>query len=491
MDGGDGFSCMCDGEWEGPLCATSTRGRLEWVSHVDASNTAAFLGAAVLPSGEVVAAGEFKGLLTFGGNATFSFGSTGTFDTFMVSVGADGSAGWLSKGGGSSGDDAFEAVGVASSGEVFVTGGGGSTNIFASSINDGPSIRSGPFVARYNPADGVVVRVHGIDCFFPAAGRAVLGLADGGSIVAGEYFDYMIFERYTADEATMDATSLYDVFLARFDAQEELVWARSMVDWAGMDTEPVGSDRLWGAVRGAGGKTLLTGTFDDTLFLDVVPRVASPDGSDGFVMAIDDDGTLDWGATFGGPGVDLALDIAAFTTGFAVVGTVEDVATFGQGETNETMLGTADETTGFVARFDDDGELLWAQPIEADNTVAIAKIVARADNGFYVAGHHRGTLTFAPGTAEATTVSSGPAFNSGFLASYAADGMLEWVRAIPAYGDSDVRVGDVLVRPGGGPVVVGETTGGATFGPGEPGEVVLIPSTLDTVREPFVAAFAP
>jgi len=184
-------------------------------------------------------------------------------------------------------------------------------------------------------------------------------------------------------------------------------------------------------------------------------------------VAADDDGTVLVAGYYGGP------------------------ATFGAGEPAETTLSA---TAGlFVARYRSDCTLVWVRSVDgaengADGNNDGLGITVRGGI-IYVAGSFVGSVTFGPGETNQTalTTTSG----DGFLARYAADGSLIWVRR--ASGTGGVQATGVAVSPTDGSVYISGWVhdGQATFGAGEPGEATVgsPPTPPYIVRTLYVARY--
>jgi len=84
--------------------------------------------------------------------------------------------------------------------------------------------------------------------------------------------------------------------------------------------------------------------------------------SDVFVARYDGNGLLLWAKQAGSSQEDSGLDIAVSASGrSSVTGYFKRTATFGSGELQETSLISAGADDIFVARYDDNGLLLWAR----------------------------------------------------------------------------------------------------------------------------------
>ena len=81
-----------------------------------------------------------------------------------------------------------------------------------------------------------------------------------------------------------------------------------------------------------------------------------------FIARYNPDGTLEWSKRAGGTGNDYGVGCTLLSDNTVVItGWIRDLATFGQGESNETVLTSAGSDDIFIARYNSDGLLLWAK----------------------------------------------------------------------------------------------------------------------------------
>jgi cysteine-rich repeat protein len=202
-------------------------------------------------------------------------------------------------------------------------------------------------------------------------------------------------------------------------------------------------------------------------------------------------GALRWVVTAGGPHADGVGDIAAWPDGsFVLGGLFRDAATFGRGEEYETILEAVAYADGFVARYRDDGSLVWARGF-GSTWADIVRVVAPAEDAVFAAGTVQGITVFGAGEPSETTIGREgtftiPEMGIGFLARLAPDGALTWVEGTVGIDCEGIRG---LVRLSDGSIVVfGEMMGTTTFGCGRPDETTLVQDG-EYVDHMFLARF--
>lgn len=285
---------------------------------------------------------------------------------------------------------------------------------------------------------------------------------------------------YRSRTALILAVSFFIAFISvsvptLVQAEGELIWAKR----AG------GSEHDWGFGIAAlsGGGALVTGRFSDTAVFGageigeatLISGGIGPLYSDIFVAKYNPDGTLAWAKRAGGGGQNWGEGVSVLPDGGAfVTGKFVRSATFGPGETNETVLdsqGELDSDDIFVARYNPDGTLAWAKQAGLNGNGWGMSIAVLPEGSSFVTGWFSGTATFGPGEPGQTLLTS---FGSSdiFVAKYNSDGTLAWVKQ--AGNASGWGWGySIVVLSDGSAFITGRIYQWVTFGPGEGGETTL------------------
>jgi hypothetical protein len=166
-----------------------------------------------------------------------------------------------------------------------------------------------------------------------------------------------------------------------------------------------------------------------------------------------------------------------------VTGDYCGAATFGAGETNETVLTSVAETCDiFVARYDEGGRLAWVRSIGGTGWDYAGRVAPAPDGGLRVTGMFAGQATFGAGGAQPTVLTSAGTLD-GYVANYDAAGALIWVRQIA--GEAMDSAVDAVVLDDGSTILLGSFTGAATLGLGQVHETAL---TADGPGDPEIVA---
>lgn len=222
-----------------------------------------------------------------------------------------------------------------------------------------------------------------------------------------------------------------DLFVARYTAGGELVWARPF----GAASDQVGSHVVGDAV----GNTYVTGHFKGALTVGEPLETPDPDGTDILLFKVDPQGAPVWARHFGGQFDERGHRLALAPDGDVVLlGEAYGSLDLGGGEVEIECC----TWSHFVARYDPDGGFEWATPLGQSSQYFEIEGLSVADDGGIYAGSYLVSLT-----------------------KLGADGAVAWTHALPT-----VTVRDVAATPGGGVLITGEVPMGTPvdFGDGQP-----------------------
>jgi hypothetical protein len=221
------------------------------------------------PDGSFVVTGTFEGSAVFD-TATprpTVLNAGGTFDTdiFLARYERNGSLVWVTSAGGPA-PDVAPAVATTPGGDIVLTGTFEDYAVFGAwggprmEIQACSSIDRDVFIARYR-GNGTVAWVRNATGIDIDQGLGVAAFLDGSVMVTGSFTDRITFAPGTANEVELTAQNRFesDAFLARYDRNGNLAWAR----------QTRGSDGVEGIAVAAipGGSCVLAGTFTTSITL--------------------------------------------------------------------------------------------------------------------------------------------------------------------------------------------------------------------------------
>ena len=207
------------------------------------------------------------------------------------------------------------------------------------------------------------------------------------------------------NETTLTSPGSFDIFVAKYDASGDLVWAKR----AGGTS----NDQGRGIAVDGSGNSFVTGSFQDPATFGPgetnETTLTSAGGSDIFVAKYDASGDLVWAKRAGGTSFESGRGIAVDGSGTSYVTGFFDVsATFGPGETNETTLASAGSVDIYVAKYDASGDLVWAKRAGGPDPFGDSGrgIAVDGSGNSYVTGFFYGLATFGPVETNETTLTS-------------------------------------------------------------------------------------
>jgi hypothetical protein len=176
--------------------------------------------------------------------------------------------------------------------------------------------------------------------------------------------------------------------------------------------------------------------------------------SDPLILKTYDDNVRGWVQGPGGPSWDEARGIASDRHGGAfAVGDFTDSMRIAGG----TILSAGGRTDGFVARYDQNGEALWARPVGGPEGDQLFDVASDAAGNVFVIGSVKGAVDIDRDGTVDVDVAGASAF---LLASFDPDGRLRWARA--SGGPATVVGRAIAIGPGD------EIYIGAHYGNGAP-----------------------
>lgn len=261
---------------------------------------------------------------------TISFGSitltnAGLGDIFLAKYDGNGNVLWAKSAGGTFWDSP-SSVSADANGNVFVTGSFGSLATFGSttltSTNGGTD---DIFLAKYD-ATGNVLWVKSAGGIYADYGSSVSTDANGNVFLTGSFQSPTIIFGSTTINYTN--TGNYNVFLAKYDANGNVLWAKSA---SGTKAGGVG----YSASTDVSGNVFVTGMFYSSAitFGPITLINSDPSGNiqDIFIVKYDANGNVLWAKSAGGAGSDIGYSICADANGnvFVTGGFLSPSITFG------------------------------------------------------------------------------------------------------------------------------------------------------------------
>jgi len=388
------------------------------------SNSSLASSVAVDASGNAFVAGYFVApSITFGSTTLISAGSE---NIFLAKYDAVGNVLWAKSAGGIK-NDCATSVAVDASGNIYVAG------IFQSpTITFGSTIlmNLGVFniyLAKYDTIGNVLWAKSAGGTGLKEVSSIALD-ASGNIYVTGEFRNAPI----TFDSITLTNVGYNDMFLAKYDAVGNVLWAKS----AG----GTGSDGACSVSVDASGNAFVAGYFQDPSITFGSTTLTSAGSLDIFLAKYDAVGNVLWAKSAGDTSADMAYSVAIDVSGnIYVSGAFESpTITFGS-----TILKNAGFSNTFLAKYDATGNELWAKSADSSSIDGIIRSITIDAFGYiYAIGYFKSpTITLGP-----FTLTNAGSQNI-FLAKYDALGNVLWAKC--AGGTSSDDAGSVTADASG------------------------------------------
>jgi len=371
-------------------------------------------------------------------------------------------------------------------GNVYVTGslqgtadfdpGPGVTNLSSTGGRD-------VFVAKYSKAGALVWArdLPGAGAGSVAQGGAVAVDATGDVFLTGSYTGTVNFDPNAADPAATFTSPQNgnDVFLAKFDPNGALLWARDAAGTAGAIDEGYAL-----AVDGSG-DVAAAGSFQNSVAFGATTLTARG-GFDGFVTKLSASGQFLWASATAGSGSSVAQ-----AEGLTFDGSGDTVATgIFAGAVNFNPSGAAANLTSagstdiFVQKLDPSGNVLWAESVGSPDVDEGAGVAADASGNLYVTGTFAMTANFNPAAGPAVNLTAG-GFEDAFLMKLSPSGQLAWAKDLSVSQYSAARGTGVGLDGSGHVFVAGYFQNSITLDPAAAGATLAGAGGFDV----FVAQY--
>ncbi|MBS4027701.1 MAG: SBBP repeat-containing protein [Ignavibacteriales bacterium] len=360
---------------------------------------------------------------------TTTLTSHGSYDMFTVKYDASGNVAWAKRSGGTDADFGY-SIALDTGGNSFVTGRFNSHIItFGTTTltnHDNSGNYSDMFTVKYD-ASGNVMWAKSAGGTNSDDAYSITVDANGNSFVTGNFSSAAI----TFGTTTITNNGSYDMFIVKYNATGNVVWAKS----AGGTNYDNGS-RI--AVD-ANGNSFVTGWFQSSTitFGTTTLTNSSSDTADMFVVKYDASGNVVWAKSAGGTNSDYGYGIAVDANGNSLLTGYfrSPTITFGTTTLTNSSSDTADI---FIVKYDTSGDVVWARSAGGTNSDIGSGIAVGANGGSLLTGYFRSsTITF--GTTTLTNHGSADIF----IVKYDVSGNVAW--ATSAGGtNSDIGWGIAL-----------------------------------------------
>jgi len=298
--------------------------------------------------------------------------------------------------------------------------------------------------------------------------RAIALGTDNDFYITGYYNNTSTFGRDEEKESVLEpfGETESDIFIAKYLDNGNHIWSIR----AGGENDDEGKD----ITSSADGSLYITGFFEGTAaFGDNETTLKSSGKSDIFIAKYNKEGDFLWATGGGGQENDEGNSIAVSPDNTIVVaGTLAGQAVFGDGEASETTL----RRGFFITKYDSSGVLLWARGNGQDGVASANSVAVHEDGSIYATGYlHR--ATFGKGEPTEKTIEKYGEDYDIFVAKYNENGDFLWAESaggIPDTWPGPIEAGhSIALLNDGSALIAGEYSGPSVFGEGLPNETTL------------------
>ena len=177
------------------------------------------------------------------------------------------------------------------------------------------------------------------------------------------------------------------------------------------------------------------------------------------IIKYDANGVVEWAQSMGGSSSDQITSVAETNDGGYIVGGYfgSSIITVGNDVNgNPVELTNAGNQDGMIIKYDENGNVEWAQSIGGSNGDYINSVAGTSDGGYIVGGYFGGYRTEAGYEVDlgnnVSLISNG--YYDGMLIKYDANGYVEWAQSIG--GSDDDSINSVASTSDGGCIVGGK-----------------------------------
>jgi trimeric autotransporter adhesin len=291
----------------------------------------------------------------------------------------------------------------------------------------------------------------------------VAATPDGGVVVSGVFSVSPFTIGSGADQVSLTTAGSTDIFVARFDKDGRMLWARRA---GGTNTDSVNA-----VMTLPDGSVIITGIYSFASLVIEGVTLSNGGGNDTFIARYMPNGSLAWAKGFGGSGGDSVTQMTLLSDGNIAIaggyGTTSSV-TVAPGVTLVNM-GAANTDLFLIKYQASDGTALWAKSFgssaTSENNTTI-QLAAAPSGGVYLSG---GLLssTFSITGASSPLINVGAANTSDvFVTKFDSAGTLQWAKNVGGGTGAELPISLQVLSNGDAALAGTFASSSTTFGVG-------------------------
>jgi len=257
------------------------------------------------------------------------------------------------------------------------------------------------------------------------------------------------FHKLSFDSDTLTNNGFINVFIAKYDASGNVLWAKS--------SGGTGNDAAYSLSTDVSGNVFLSGRFNSPTIIFGTYTLTNTGGANAFIAKYDVNGNVLWAKSAIGTGDDEADAVSTDASG--------NVFVTGKFSSQTITLNTYTFTNAafsghgynqFIAKYDMNGNLLWAKNGTGTLSVIGNSVSTDASVNVFVSGFYQGNATFD------TYTLTGTGNPNLFIAKYDPNGNILWAKSEGSGGTG--HYGTLSTDASGNVFLTGDYNSPATFG---------------------------
>lgn len=391
--------------------------------------------------GGIISAGYFTNKAAFGSSTTLTSASVGVPDVYVAKSTSIGIVQWAVRAGGSGSDRALSVTTDASN-NIYITGFYYGAAMFGSIILNSVNGSQDAFIAKLDPSGNFLWAVSAGGSMADI-GNAVSIDGNGDVLVTGQFQGTATFGSTQLTSMTNPQLGIpsIDIFTAKYDGSGNFLWVRQ--------GKAKYTDRGLDVVADGSGNVFVCGQFSDTIQFNQVYNNQVMNAV--FLIKYDASGNEIWFRRASG----------TFSIAYSLVlNSNHEIYVTGDYQGNLAFYGTPNNFLSdtypkcvFLAKYDANGNFIWAQSESSTNYISSRAVALDASGDPYLAGEFGCTLNeYADVFGKGTFNSVG--YQDIFTVKYnASNGQRQWMRNFGGPGNDKAH--GILVNVVDNPVVAG------------------------------------
>ncbi len=428
-------------------CAAQTPNWI-WAKSAGAESDDEAYSVAVDATGNSYIAGYFNSSVMIMGSTTLT--NMGGDDVFLAKCNASGNVVWAKSGMGP-GYDMATSVAVDTAGNVYITGFFTSDTLQFGTfklINAGGTDNTNDiFIVKYNSAGTVLwAKSYG---GLSDDGASSIAVNKAGNLFVTGYFDSYHINFGTIALVNTDTNNYSDdIFLAKYDVNGTVLWAKRIGGYGSDEGNAVAVDTL--------GNVYLAAIFDSPTITIGTTTLTNADNmgstKDLFIAKYNSFGSVLWAKGAGGADYDYALSVAVTAAGDAYLTGYFASLTLAFGSTILTNADSLNYTNDiFIAKYNSTGSVQWAKSIGGQGNDVANSVALNAMGNPYLSGYFTSPAILF-GTTNLINDDTNY-YRDIFLAKFDPNGNAIWAKR--AGGSSDDQANSVAANAAGDVLVTG------------------------------------